>query len=86
MSKAEEFLKNKGFTRQVHTTNGVSYDTLCKWLSEYAEQESREAYDRGFEEGKRTEKIWTELKDAELDEPFNQQEEKPWQDTDGLGK
>ena len=42
MSKAEEFLKNKGFTRQVHTTNGVSYDTLCRWLSEYAEHYLKE--------------------------------------------
>ena len=42
MSKAEEFLNSKGFTRQFVRTNGISYDKFCSFLDEYAEQESRE--------------------------------------------
>jgi len=41
--KAEEFLSSHGFTRQVVTTNGVSYDRLCSWMEQYASEERKEA-------------------------------------------
>ena len=48
MSKAEEFLKKHGLTRQVITTNGISYKRLCEWMEQYANEVSREREEKAF--------------------------------------
>jgi len=44
-----------------------------KILDQYADEQSREAYEQGFKDGKAIQKGWEDLKDSGLDKPFNQQ-------------